>query len=271
MVKKIVVGSLVLTVVGGLIFGRDAVSYVRTGFTSVQDTVRSNVPLEFEIERAKQEVAELLPEIRKSVTSIAQQQVEVERLSKAIENREKALAEQEEAIMSLSDDLKSGDEMFVYAGHRYTQSEVEKDLAERFNRFKIAEDTLKRERELLVSKESALASHREALESMLSQRKGFEVELERLQARLRTIEARKQISTLEIDDSQLAHVKGVISEIDKRLDVEDAVLAAEGNFSGLIPVEKDAEQEATEGIALRVDEYFHGRSAEATELVSTEK
>lgn len=270
MVKKIVMGSLALTVVGGLIFGRDALSYVRTGCKSVQENVRSNVPIEFEIQRARQEVAQLLPEIRKSVTLIAQQQVEVDRLAKSIEKREAALAEQEEAILSLSADLKSGDTQFVYAGHKYSQSEVEKDLADRFSRFQIAEDTVKREHELLVSKETALKTHRETLESMLSQRKGLEVELERLEARLRTVEARKQISTLAIDDSQLARVKDLISTIDERLDVEDAVLATEGNFSGLIPVEEQKTEEETKDIASKVDSYFHGRNAE-DQIVSSGK
>ncbi len=120
-------------------------------------------------------------------------------------------------------------------------------------------------------KEQALRTHRETLEGMLSQRKGLEVELERLQARLSTIEARKQISGLEIDDSKLAQVRGLISEIDKRLDVEDAVLAAEGDFSGLIPVEQQAEEEATENIASRVDEYFSKKSTvQPAQLVSSE-
>ena len=68
----------------------------------------------------------------------------------------------------------------------------------------------------------------------------MELELDRLQARLRTVESRKQISSLSIDDSKLAQVKSMIGTIDKKLDVEDAVLDAEGNFSDLIPITKPA-------------------------------
>ena len=271
MVKKVIVSGIAVTLLGGLIFGREFTSYVYTGVHSVRDQVRSGVPLEFEIERARREVAQLLPEIKKSITIIAQQQVDVERLQKSIATRESGLASQEEAILSLSDDLKDDDKHFVYAGRRYTQHEVEKDLAERFNRFQVAEETLKREQELLTMKEQALQAHRETLEGMLSQRKGLEVELERLQARLSTIEARKQISGLEIDDSKLAQVRGLISEIDKRLDVEDAVLAAEGDFSGLIPVEQSAQKDSPENIAAKVDEYFSKRTTvPPAQLVSSE-
>jgi DNA repair exonuclease SbcCD ATPase subunit len=260
MLKKAVVGSLAVATLGTFVFGRDAWSYLRTGASSVRDAVKREVPIEFEIERARKEVEQLLPEIRKSMHVIAQEQVEVEHLKQAISKREAGLENQEEAILTLSADLKSGDTHFVYAGRNYHVKDVQRDLAERFNRYKVAEDTLRREREVLVAKEAALESHRETLESMLSQRKDLDVELERLEARLRTVEARKTISELNIDDSQLARVKTLIREIDKKLDIEDELLNAEGNFAGLIPIEK--ESEIPEDIAVQVDEYFSGRSTE---------
>ncbi|WP_417847503.1 hypothetical protein [Thalassoglobus sp.] len=260
MIKKAAYGTLAVMTIGGMVFGTDVFSYARTGFHSAQSKIRSEVPLEFEIERARQEVAQLLPEVRKSMHVIAEEQVAVANLRKSIEKRELALENQEEAILSLTSDLKSGDSRFVYAGHAYTQREVEKDLSERFNRFKTADETLKREQELLTAKEKALTTHRETLEGMLSQRKSLEVELERLEARLKTINARKQIASIEVDDSQLNRVKSLIQTIDKRLDVEDAVLAADGDFMGLIPVEQEVQVE-DENIADAVNEYF-GRSGE---------
>lgn len=261
MVKKIVVSGLALTLVGFVVFGRDATSYFRAGVTSVRDTVRGGVPLEFEIQRARQEIGQLLPAIRQSVTLIAQEQVDVDRLVKSIAKREASLAEQEEAILSLSGDLKSGDLQFVYAGRKYSLKDVERDLAERFNRFQIAEDTLHRERALLQTKQTALEAHRQTLEGMLSQRKGLEVELERLEARHRTVQARQQLSNLAIDDSQLAKVQNLIATIEKRLDVEDAVLAAEGDLHGLIPVERSGVAESPEEIVDRVEAYFSVRGS----------
>lgn len=261
MLKKAVVGSLAVATLGTFVFGRDAWSYLRTGAQSVREAVKSEVPIEFEIERARREVEQLLPEIRKSLHVIAQEQVEVEHLGEAIAKREASLEGQEEAILTLSADLKSGGTQFVYAGRNYDAKAVQRDLAERFNRFKVTEDTLRREREVLVAKETALESHRETLESMLSQRKDLGVELERLEARLRTVEARKQISELNIDDSQLARVKALIREIDKKLDIEDELLNAEGNFSGLIPIEKESDVPAD--IAQQVQEYFSSRGTES--------
>jgi len=259
MIRKLVLGAAAITVIGGLVAGKDVFSYARTGICSARDRLRSEVPIDFEIERARHEVHRLLPEVRKSMHLIAEEQVEVARLRASIEKREKTLQAQQAAILSLSDDLKNEDVRFVYAGHKYTRNEVQKNLAERFNRFKIAEDTVKREQQVLAAKEKALAANRETLEGMLSQKKNLEVELERLEARLRTIDARKQVNGLAVDDSQLTRVKTLIATIEKRLDVEDAVLAAEGDLQGLIPVEQHQAEE-TSNITDAIDSYFqeHG-------------
>ena len=239
-VTKTVKAGLATLGIAAVVFGTQAWSYIRTGVNNVQNAVQSEVPIAFELDRARNEVQQLLPEIRKSLHVVAEEQVEVEHLKAALDTKGGALAEQQQSLVTLTADLKSDRQHFVYAGSNYDRVELEKDLAERFSRFKIAEESLKKEREMLVMKTRALTIHRDTLEKMLSQKKTMELELDRLQARLRTVESRKQISSLSIDDSKLAQVKSMIGTIDKKLDVEDAVLDAEGNFSDLIPITKPA-------------------------------
>ena len=240
LIKKTIVSGAAALGIAGLVLGTQAWSYIRTGVSNVQNAVQSEVPIAFEIDRARNEVQLLIPEIRRSLHVVAEEQVEVEHLKAALNAKGSALAEQQQSLVTLTSDLKSDRQHFVYAGNNYDRPELEKDLAERFSRFKIAEESLKKEREMLVMKERALTVHRDTLEKMLSQKKTMELELDRLQARLRTVESRKQISSLSIDDSKLAQVKSMIGTIDKKLDVEDAILDAEGNFSDLIPVTKPA-------------------------------
>lgn len=258
MIKKVAVGSLALATVGTVIFGRDAYSYLCTGVDSVRETVRGEVPVEFEIERARHEVEQLVPEIRKSMHLIAREQVECEHLSETIARREAELEQQEEAILSLNAHLKSGETRFVVLGRTYNQTEVQRDLAERFNRFKTAEDALEADRETYAARQQALQSHRDALEGMLSQRKNLEVELDRLEARVRTIAARKTISDIAIDESQLAHCKALIRDIDGKLDVEEKLLDADASFAGLIPIEEDLPVPAD--LAEQVESYFDERN-----------
>ena len=263
MIKKVAIGSLALATLGTVVFGRDAYSYLCTGVQAVQDTVRGEVPVEFEIERARHEVEQLVPEIRKSMHLIAREQVEVEHLSEAIARRESEMERQEDAILELSARLKTGETRFVVAGRTYNEAEVQRDLAERFNRFKTAEEALNADRETRAAREHALQAHRDALEGMLSQRKTLEVELERLEARVRTIAARQTISDLAVDQSQLAHCKSLIRNIDGKLDVEEKLLDADANFAGLIPVEEEAA--VPEDLMEQVDTYFQDRSPSDTQ------
>src|SRR5687767_12527397 len=140
MLKKIAYGALATTAVGTFVFGRDAWSYVTTGVTSVREAVRGEVPVEFEIERARQAVDDLVPEIRKSMHVIAKEQVEVEHLQQAVASRETALQKQEVAILALRAHLKSGDNQYVVHGRSYNQDDVKEDLSDRFSRFQVATD-----------------------------------------------------------------------------------------------------------------------------------
>jgi hypothetical protein len=245
MIKKIAIGSLAVAAVGTFVFGRDAFSYLSTGVETVRDTVRGEVPIEFEIERARHEVEQLVPE-----------------LQEAIARREVELADQEEAILALSAHLKSGETHFVVHGRSYNDGEVQRDLTERFNRYQVAEEALNADKDTLAARQQALTAHRDSLESMLSQRKSLEVEIERLEARVRTIEARKTISDFAVDDSQLARCKDMIRQIDSQLDVEEELLDADANFAGLIPIEE--ETAVPEDIVDQVESYFsQERSEEA--------
>jgi chromosome segregation ATPase len=262
MLKKAIIGTVAATSLGTFLFGRDAVSYVKTGVGNIRDAVRAEVPLTFEMERAKKEVQALVPEIHKSLKLVAEQQVEVDNLREVLAQKETDLTNQQEAILALNKDLKSGETQFVYAGHTYTAGEVQRDLSERFNRFKIAEEAQRAQQQILAAKEQALASHRETLEGMLSQKKDLEVQLEGLMARMQTIEARKQVTSLSIDESKLARAKALIREIDQKLDVEARLLDAEGNFAGLIPVE--TKTEVPVDIARQVESYFQRETAAVT-------
>jgi len=265
-VKKILVGTAAAASVGAFVFGRDMCSYVRTGANTVRESIKREVPVEFQIERAKEMVRQLTPEIHRSLHAIATEEVNVDQIHKSIAKRTADMEGQQEAILSLSGDLKSGSTRLTYSGRNYSVKEVQKDLSERFNRFKVAEDTLNRERDVLNAKEKALTANRQKLEGMLSARKDLEVEIERLQARLQSVQAAETMSNLQFDDSALNRAKTLVAEINKELDVRERMLDAEGNFTGLIPVE--TKSVAPKDIAEQVQKYF-GKDQEAATATAT--
>lgn len=260
MIKKALVSLAVAGCLGTFVFGRDVVSYARTWGTSVRNAVKSEVPLEFQVQTAREMVEKIVPDIRDTMHVIAEQQVEVEHRGEEIATRTADLATQKEAILALNDHLDSGPDMYVTHRRSYSRDEVKRDLSARFERFKIAEETLKREQQILAAREKALEANQKKLDNMLVAKQDLEVKIEQLEARLQAIQAAETVSTLEIDQTQLARAKKLIRELDKQLDVREKLLDAEGQFAGLIPVETQ-EIVVSEDIKERVDAYF-GRTVE---------
>ena len=77
LVKLGVIGALGLGLAGGLLFGRDAVSYVRSTAKSLRTAVKDSVPIEFELKRASDLLDDIIPEMHANIRLIAQEEVEV--------------------------------------------------------------------------------------------------------------------------------------------------------------------------------------------------
>ncbi len=252
--KKFVIGAAVLATLGTFVFGRDVVSYMKTAGNSVREAVKAEVPVDFEVERARKMVEDLVPDIRRCMHVIAEQQVDVESLQGEIHEADLAMKQQKEAMFTLRSNLESNDTEFVYASRTYSKDEIRNDLAQRFDRFKVASDTVKRNAQILKAREKALDANREKLENMLSAKMDMEVQIEQLEARLKSVQAAETVSNLEIDSSQLTRAKSLIRDLNKQLDVKEKLLDAEGKFIGLIPVDTKAQEKRD--VVKQMDAYF---------------
>jgi hypothetical protein len=254
MIKKAILAVVGLGLVGGLFFGRDAASYFRTSCGWVKDSVRESVPMDFEIDRARRMVKELVPDIRKNMHVIAKEEVEVENLKKQIAQMESKLGKDKSELVRLKTDLGTGNDVFQYAGRKYTVNQVKADLANRFERYKTTDATLASLKDIQVARERSLAAAREKLEGMLAAKRKLEVDVEHLEARLKMVEAAETTSDYEIDDSRLSRVKELIGDLRTRLDVAERLTSAEGSFHDEIPL---TEETAPENIVDEVTEYLH--------------
>jgi chromosome segregation ATPase len=266
MLKKIFIGSAIAVGLATFVFGRDAVSYLRTGCRNVQKAVKAEVPVEFEIERAKTLVDQLVPDIRQCMHVIAEQQVDIEHLTVAVARRENELGKQKDAMFALKADLSSGKSTFTYASHKFTSADVKRDLANRFERYKSAEEMLAADHKILAAREQTLVANREKLDGLMQAKKELEVKLEQLQARLHTVKAAEAVSQLAIDDSNLSHARKLIDDLNKQLDVKQRVLDAEAKFTGMIPVEKSTANVPVD-IDQQIDAYF-AQPADAAAVAS---
>ncbi len=252
MFKKLFVTVLALAVVGGLLLGTGLKSYVTTSAARVSESVENSVPMEFQIDRARNMVRDLEPEIRRSMHVIAKEEVEVEQLDKRINASEKKGEKEKTDIMRLQSDLQTGKSVFRYAGHRYTCDEVKQDLSRRFVRFKTSDATIGSLRDMRDARQRNLDAARQKLAAMMSSQRQLLVEVENLEAKLKLVEVAQASSDLQLDDSQLARAKALMTDIRARLDVAAKLANADTNFQDEIQLEGPAPDNITDQVA----EYF---------------
>jgi predicted nucleic acid-binding Zn-ribbon protein len=253
MLKKILIGTVAVAAVSGVIFGTDAYSYLSTSAKKVRTEVKANVPLEFEIERARNMVAELVPDIQKNMHIIAQEEVEVEDLNDQIVRSEKNLGVEKQKLLTLCGDINNTQGKFRYSKNPAKPGEVKSEVARRFERFQTAEATLKAKKHMLEARQRSLVAAREKLEGMFSMKRDLEVEVQNLEARLKMLQAAQTTSQFNFDDSQLSRCKKTIHELRKRLDIAERILDQDGK---LVDSLSESAPEVSEDIVEQVHHYF---------------
>jgi len=270
MIKRILFSTIGLGLLGMFIFGRTAASYVSTSWARLTDSVEQSVPVEFQIDRARKMVKDLVPDIQRNMHVIAKEEVEVDRLQHQITDSEQRLAKDKAELMRLKADASSAQDHFTYAGRTYTLDQVKTDLANRFERFKTSDATLSSLRQMCSAREKSLDAARQKLEGMLAARRQLEVDVENLEARNKMVEVAQTTSNYQFDDSQLGRVKELVTDLRTRLQVAEKMVNADSSLHDEIPLD----QTTPANIVDQVGQYFspdQGKVAKAEIPETTEK
>ncbi|OJW24600.1 MAG: hypothetical protein BGO49_06030 [Planctomycetales bacterium 71-10] len=239
LIKKSVVGAALGAGTLFLVFGSHAPSYVKTAFRKVRHDARDMVPLPFDIERARQEIADLEPAIRDNIERLARAEVEVEHLDKEIAANKANMDGEKTAILTLRESLKTGE--YRLAGHSrvaYTEDEVKNDLARRYDSYVNVQKILEAKESTYKAKQSEIVAFRKQLTTMMAQKKTLTTKLDEIEARLRQIEATQATNDVQLDGSALAHAKETVGELEKKLEVLARKAEMEGRYAETgVPVE----------------------------------
>jgi chromosome segregation ATPase len=240
-------------------YGGSGWSYVSTASRVLSNKVRANVPLEFELERAKTMITGLIPDVRQSMLVIAQEEVGVDELRQEIEHGEADLASARQDLMALRETLAEEGEQVRLETRTASKDEVKAELARGFSRYQVVESTLASRRQLLAAREEALEAARTKLANMLSARRDLEVQVENLQARLKTQQSRTMSSSLDLDDSEVARCQGLLNEVRARMEVADRLFTSEGDLTLMT----SAMAPPVEDIGEQIDRYFAAASSDS--------
>ena len=254
MLKKTLFVGAAMTLLLGLCFGRNALSYVKTSVHKVSDTVKNSVPVSYEIDHARQMIKDLGPEILRNMTLIAREEIEVERLQKRVASAGKQLVRDREEILQLKVALDKGGNHCYLVGRRYPVHKVKTDLTSRFKHYKTSDETTFNLNKVLDARTRSLDAAREKLNGMLAAKRQLEVDVENLEARLKMVEVAQTTSDFNFDDSHLARTKSLISDIQSRIAVSERLLNAEFSFHDRIPL--DLSEDDSDKISEEITAYF---------------
>jgi hypothetical protein len=247
-IKRSILLAAGLAIAGFCVFGKDVYSYVTSSGRMLQQSVQDSVPFEFQIQRARHLLDELIPQMHANIKLIAQEEVEVVNLEKEIARERQSISEEKSRVQALRDALKKEKASYRFGGHDYSRVEVVEELARRFEQFQTAELLLASKEKLLSNRQLALGAARKKLDTLRTTRLELAAQVEGLESQFRLIQAESASCQVQFDDSKLSQVKKVLSDLRKRLDVAQRVLAHESRFIENIPVESLDEGKLLESV-----------------------
>lgn len=257
-IKYGVVGIGSVGLIGALIFGAEAVSYLRCSARSVQTAVRDSVPIEFELQRARDMVDGIIPELQANIRLIAEEEVEIAALEKDIDRSQVRLDQEKEQIADLRERLAT-QQVSLTVNHRtYSRNHVARQLAQRFDNYKEGRVILVSKQKLLEKRKDSLLAATQMLERTRTRKVQLEQQIEALLAQHRLLKAESVGTQVQIDSSKLSKAERLIAEITKRLDVAERVLQHESDF---MPLRHDEGVSETE-LLDEVDAYFTDEPSE---------
>ena len=232
MVKKGLIGAALGTGALFLVFGTHAPSYMKTAYHNVRRDVKDAVPLPFDIDRAREEIAGLEPAIRDNIEKLARSEVDVEHLDREIATIRTNMDVEKTALLTLRESLKTGE--YRLAGHSqvaYTEDEVKADLARRYDSYNNVKKILEAKESTLKARQSETVAFRKQLEAMMGQRKILTTKLDQIEAKLHQIEATQAANEFQhIDGSALSRAKETVSDLEKRLEVMEKKAQMEARY-----------------------------------------
>jgi hypothetical protein len=269
MIKKAILVAMGLGLTTAVLFGRNACSYVSTTYHRLTTSVEDAVPIDFQIDRARQMVRDLDPEIRRSMHVIAKEEVALEQLNNQIGGNQEKTDKEKADILRLQSDLGQNKKTYHYASRSYSTDEVKQDLSRRFNRFKVADDTLASMKQMRDAREKNLDAARQKLAAMINARRKLEVDVQNLEAKRKLVEVAQASSDYVFDDSQLARAKELINDIRTRLDVAAKLANADVSVETEIVLDDASPSDITDQVA----EYFklNGKAAKDNKVADEKK
>lgn len=227
--KYCAAGVAGVVLIGGIIFGSELSSYIRTSTGTVRESVREAVPIEFELKRARDLINDILPEIHANVRLIAEDEVEIAALEKDLARSSEQLAADRRLLSQMRARLEVKSASYEFGSRTYSRKQLTQQASAKLARLKDAEMIHASKQRLLETRQKSLQASMQMLDRARDRKAELEQKVESLAAQHRLVKASAIGSRFQVDDSKLSKADQLLSEIQKRVDVSERVLAHDFN------------------------------------------
>jgi chromosome segregation ATPase len=259
MLKKAIIGVGVLLVLAFVAWQTEVGSYVFTAFKEGRAYCKQQVPIEFEIKRAKDMLGNLEKVDDKLISALATEMVNKKKL-------EREVAEGEVAVAAARDTLRARNEAFktIPVGAKSHQREtLAIDLERQFKRLKTMETTLKTKKELLAQHDERVNAVKEQRDGLKAQKVDLQARVEGLETQVALLKAAEARSRHRIDDTQLgelSRVKELVDSLEERIEKSMTELQLREDIKASAPTASPSWSISSGSLAQEIDSYL-GASA----------
>jgi chromosome segregation ATPase len=256
--KLLLVGSIVL--VGAWAFGsgvgREAMSYIRTGFHELRNATKDCVPLDFEIKRAENMLNNLDRTDDRLISALAGQIQSLRRMDQDVEQLQAKVADLKDEIQAWNSDLKV---TLTSGGVAERESKALK-LEGKFKMFKRVEAELKAKTESRDRTQERLTYIKEQREGLKGQRVELQNRIAALKTNVELLKLSETRSKTGLDHDQLAELadlKKLVDGLEERISTSliEHQLRTEGTKEAPAP-KSERGKVAPTSITAEIDSFF---------------
>ena len=253
-------GGLLMFFLGAFfLFGTELTSMIQTSARSLQKSARESVPVEFELQRAKDKINKILPDLQSQVRMIAEEEVAITALTKEVQQDETRLLAEESKLADLRNEMRTTQVSFKINSRDLDRQQLAEHLKSRFDHFKQGQQSLKSKQRLLDKRKEGLNAALTMLDQMRTRQSELKLKVESLAAQHRLIKASQVQTGTLTDNSQLSQADQLLSHLETRLAVAERVLDYREDLYDQ-PVENSVVAETD--VLAEFDHYFDPPSSE---------
>ncbi|MBI3821111.1 MAG: hypothetical protein HY289_00350 [Planctomycetes bacterium] len=226
MKKLLIIGTVGAVALIAIAAKTNAWSYVKTAFGQVSAEAKDQVPIKFELDRIRNEIAEMDSDISKMVRPIAEYRVAIIKMKKDIAKTQENVDKRKSVLLGYVEELDANPKEIDIDGRKVPAEHVRRQLQRDMEGVKNLEKFVKVQQQVLEAKEQALRASQEQLAKVVTKKDDYKIRLAQLEAEEESLKVASIGTEPKFDSSRTTHIEDSLASVELRIDVQRKMLEA---------------------------------------------